>query len=254
MAGRSVGCLRKMSVKATYGRALWLSLREYAVWEPGRQVRIGDYGVVREHCFHHLGNIDQFNVQITPDRSPSQTAFLKVLSKNAMASRLGADALKELASLNLSFGGEGGACMYAGNSELTSVFATGGIGPQLKRQLAWKMHWKVVTGVRVAQQFSIVGTDEKNASVELAGDAALLDQFSAGTLTEGILKASGGLEVRGTSVTQFLGATGPISVELRQVKMIGDGLYGFQGDGRYIEPQYELTPVTDSPEAFNDAV
>ena len=244
-----------MAIKSAYGGALWRGLSEYAVWEPGRDIRIGDFGVIHEGCFDRLGSLkDVVGVELISDRDPSLAKAITARTESLVQGQVGGSATA-VASVEFAFKGAGGVLLTASDSTFTAAGNVLGIGSILKNSSKWKRHWKIVTGVRQAENFCFIGSSATDGKINISGDPTVLSG-ALPALLNGTLNTEAGLAVTGSDTTHYIGKRGTLAVELRQCKWFGGELKRGFADGETEEDDEDLLTfdvLRDPPDAFNDA-
>ncbi|PZP04250.1 MAG: hypothetical protein DI607_15505, partial [Sphingomonas hengshuiensis] len=79
-------------VRSIYGDAIWRGLREFAVWAPGTDVRLGDYGTMQDACFVRQGHLSDFGTFDFGEIRAASLTNLFLVSQNGVRNDLAASA------------------------------------------------------------------------------------------------------------------------------------------------------------------
>ena len=238
-----------MSLARSYNRLFKRSLLHYAAWSPLTDAyEVGDYGGFRRGVFQKLGNVREFGVDPKP-RPSGATVRFSFTSTGAVVVRTAAGATVDTfaadatqAKLDLSFQGNEGFFIRTKDLTVMEMPSVDAVARQLFRKRddsgrKWRLGWRVVRKVYVADDPAIFASSERQASFSLTGNSALLQQLELGNASADVAVSSSQ-----ASSLEIIGGKGPIALDLFRVPTLGRaGLESFApGDGAGDEGEPEL--------------
>ena len=188
-----------MPIVDTYTTAVHQNLRPYfANWEPGRPVRLGDYGPVAGYSIQILGNISDRGVGF--DRREDSRTDHKVFSSEGKAD-LRAHARGQSsanATLEINFSDADAVFFNAAECKHSLVADKPALGREIMRRYrdgGWNRSWAIVTDAISAGATTVAVSGAKGSSLvlEADGDVELID----------LAKISGSLNLRSQSNVGF---------------------------------------------------
>ena len=202
-----------MSQWERYVDAFRKDLGLWAVWEPGDSVDAGDYGRITGGRWLRLGSVWK-RLGEEPSEHIVESAPIDFQLGSASASAIGAGASADhvQALVRLDFKNEHALFVRATGSRKREVADLQDLAARIvARQLDWERHWLLVSSVRVAKVFSVVGATAAGSRVEVSGPVPDLQAFLAGGRVGADLTMSGSVGVK------FLGRSGAIHVDLVRI-------------------------------------
>lgn len=229
-------------MRSVYGKAIWRTLREYGVWQPGSDVRLGDFGQINEGCFVREGNIsDQVGCSITTIRTATLDTIFLTSEHGTRLDQEGS--AKSVGSVEFSFGKKAGVLVCAEGISADSVDDLQELGLRISEVPNWKSSYRVVTSVRRCLNFAVFATSSSGGSLRLAAAPEVLQAFTGGTS-----KLSSDISITGAGGLRLTGNAGALSVGVHKHALWGDNLK--QLEPGEIDPSTEIlvpyiTPVED---------
>jgi hypothetical protein len=217
-----------MSLARKYNTLLKRSLHHYAAWSPVTDAyEVGDYGGFRRGVFVKLGNIREFGVDPRPQAGSSIVSF-NFTSSGAVASRTQAGVAVESfgdepteAKLSIDFKGQNSLFIRTGEISVIEMPSVDQVAFRLCKAVddagrKWKLGWRTVRKVYVAENPTILASEERETGFSLSGTAGALKKLEIG-------QASVGIAVESTQARtlQILGGSGPIALDLFKVRPSG---------------------------------
>lgn len=222
-------------MKKSYGNTVWKDLGEYAVWQPGDPVALGDYGYIQDGCFSRLGNVTQFIGNMAAATSQSNIEQKLVKSKGSIENK---NSVNGLASLLLSFKRKHGVFLSAHKLQMSTYLDLTTLAARLASVPAWDRSWFVATTVREAESFVLLIAKSLELNVE--GSASDLQK-----LMDGSLSASVSLNIDSDAAFKLIGHAGPLSVQLHRLKNAGNAFKHLDHTDAE-QPTVFLAPYTDA--------
>lgn len=199
-------------MKKSYGSIIWKILKEYAIWQPGDPVSLGDYGVIRDGCFERMGNIRDHAGEI---EILTRTNLLPQLSLQSKHSVERSPLVRDLVRLSFAFGKTHGVVLSARDIRVNTFLEL----PKTARLIAgikgWDRSWYVVTSVRNAGKFFLLITRDQKISME--GPAGKIEELMAGNPED-----DASVQLSGALSLKLVGENAPLSVRLHQLKSRGE--------------------------------
>lgn len=226
---------------STYGRMVWQALREYAVWAPGENIRLGDYGVVRDGCFQRAGSLSDAIGDFQLKTRLSKLEGFFCTSAHAVQVRGSADD-GGLASVHFSFGKDCGSVLSITGVSASTVENLRDLAGALEASASYERKFQVVTTVRKAESLTVLISGSSGGEFSVSAKHEILDAF-----LQGGPDITAGLKVEGTVGLQVVGKTGPVSVQLHRLKVFGTG-FRHLGNESSTPAKYGLVPVFDPVE------
>jgi hypothetical protein len=225
-------------------------LGRHAVWQPGLQLEIGDYGRMEGGLFGiggsifvKLGNIADFGItQIKKTASEKmgwsftsngmKTAFIK----GDIAGGVGET------KLQIQCGSKESLFIRSAKSVVEQVDNLQIIADALQKIDKWKSHWKLIRELRRVQDGLVLVSNSGGGTIELTGglkEIQGLDQIGA--------KAGAGIRISGATSDRYSGINGPLLIGL--VRIIknpffgGDSAKEFSGTKGIDDRRYRIEEV-----------
>jgi hypothetical protein len=208
-----------MSEYQAYIKAFGSDLRSVAVWEPGTEVKLGDFGQIRKRKWEHLGNILDHFPSITPELleyTSSSLDRLNLGSAEVISTNMGAeyDMPAGNISMKIKFNGDNSCFVRADKCETRALKRVQAIAEFLVLTNKWERDWTFVNEVRSAERFLVLLGTKGGGEVQItASTSELLDEFSNGKIG-----ADAGIKISGSKVLQFIGKKGPIHMSLIRLR------------------------------------
>ncbi len=156
----------------------------FANWEPGRPIKMGDYGIMSDYSFCHLGNIADLGItfKVRADHSPDQKSFSSEGSTNIQLNAKGEAYAK--ATLEIGFAKKGAVFFNAAECRHSMIEDKPALGRrvmELHQSKTWEQAWAVVTDVVESKATTIVvsGADTSSILLEASADIASIDLSNA---------------------------------------------------------------------------
>jgi len=232
-----------------YVRAFKRDLDAWAVWEPGTQVELCDFGVVEGGRWSKLGSLWEL-VPKTEKDTVEESKPAELIFGSATISELDTQlsAPSDLASVTVRFGSTDSLFVRASKSIQSRVANLQDLSERLlKAKDKWKREWYLVTGVRRAAKFTVLSAGESNAEVKVSASVANLHSFLAGNIA-----ADAGLRFAGNVAFSFVGRSGPIHLDLARIRIRWwsgeEALRRFGQETRVDEVIYDEVRPTEVPD------
>lgn len=158
-----------------YTKAVHSNLRPlFANWEPGKPIKLGDYGILNKRMFNYLGNINQFGItfKTRKDNTCHHQRFIagdktdfKVIPKGEI-SLAGKPILQ--ASLEVNFNSENGVFFNAAGCEHDLIENKFDVEKQILKlhdEKTWKKGWVVITEIVKSKSTMILVSGNKTSSI-----------------------------------------------------------------------------------------
>lgn len=182
-----------MSIVSIYTNSVYENLKPlYANWEPGRPVKLGDFGVMRGGTFIYLGNIKGKELAIsfseTQDSARDQKFFTSQDSMDVRFYAKGAVPINGVvnakATLEVNFLSQDAVFFNAAECEYLMIEDKVALGKTVMDKYAndvWKREWVVVTDLVKAGATTIAVSAGKSASIvfEAIGDTERINLADA---------------------------------------------------------------------------
>jgi len=209
-----------MSAYLSYVKAFGRDLRKVAVWEPGANVQLGDYGAIRRQGWEKLGNIWDRIPDAGSELRAYQTSHLDLMSLGSaetITANAGIDYSGVAGALSTSIRFNEGHSVFvrAHDCETVSLKRVQDIAEKLAQSKVkvWEKNWTFVNEVCSAKRFLVLVSVFGGGQVRVtAKTSELLEAFNAGRLT-----SDSGIQITGPGLLQFLGRSGPIHISLTKV-------------------------------------
>ncbi len=222
-----------MSAFQTYMKTFKRDLQQTAVWPPGSNVQLGDYGRRVSGKWQKLGSIwdlIQKNSRLAATRNsktPSMKLGSGILVDNSTNAKYD-DAALMAVSASIKFDKNNSVFVSASDCETTSLTNVQMIGEALTNSGKWNRSWSLVSEIFTAEKLQVViaGNQGEEAKIE-AKTHKLLEQFTNGTAS-----TDAGIKVTGQGVVSYIGESGPLYFSLAKAKR---GMLG----GTQIAPDLE---------------
>ncbi|ACU63477.1 hypothetical protein [Chitinophaga pinensis] len=198
-------------MKKNYGHTIWKMLREYAIWQPGDIVALGDFGVIRDNCFERIGNIRDYISDTEIKAKANELGEVSVRSDYDVER----SNQKDIVNLNYQFKKNNGVLLSAREVQVNTFLELQKTARLIAAEERWDRSWFVVTSVRTAGRFVLVISKDLNMSIE--GEANAVDEF-----LEGRSDNASAVKLTGAINLKIVGGNGPLSVRLHQLKEQGD--------------------------------
>ena len=155
----------------------------YANWMPDQAIALGDYGILNDGIFTHLGNVSQWGVKGIVDSPQSGTDQIQFASKgaasvtfNAAGSVAVGGVLNTKPSLKIDFSSERGVFFNAAACKHHMVDDKNALAAAIMHLYRdgkgkWKRDWVVVTDFIEARAATIMVSGGSSASIELEATA-----------------------------------------------------------------------------------
>ncbi|MEM9455023.1 MAG: hypothetical protein AAGF11_12655 [Myxococcota bacterium] len=251
-----------MKLAKEYNTLLKQRLHHYAAWSPiTDRYEVGDFGAFRGGVFQKLGNIREFGVDPKP-RIGASTVKFSLTSSGAVMVRTQAGAQVDVfpaqpveAQLSIQFSGQ--RCTYIRTNalEVTEMPNVDAAAYQLRGHKdphgrRWKLGWRIVRKVYVADNPVILASAERNVSFSLTGQADALKQLEVGNASAAIDVSSSA-----SDALRIVGGRGPVALDLFKVRVTGraalDAFDQQGGGGGGGERESEITAREQSEPEFD---
>lgn len=226
---------------STYGRMVWQALREYAIWAPGENIKLGDYGVVRDGCFQRIGSLPDVIGDFQLKTRPSKLDGFFCTSSHVVHAR-GSGDVEGLASVRFSFGKECGSVLSITGVSANTVENLRDLADALEGSASYERKFQVVTTVRKAESLTVLISGSSGGELSVSAKNEVLDAF-----LQGAPDVTAGLNVEGAVGLQVVGKAGPVSVQLHRLKLLGTG-FRHLGNKDSTPAKYGLVPFFDAVE------
>jgi len=159
---------------------------QFANWEPGKPVRLGDYGYLKNNVFIYMGNIEDIGIsfEIRKDKGLDNRKF-KSSGINIKKINIGASAninsvVNVKAKLEISFTKENSVFFNAINCTTDMIRSKPKLGKDILNEYKngeWNIDYVVITDIMKSEATTIVISEEKNSSIlfEAIGDVSQID-------------------------------------------------------------------------------
>lgn len=212
-----------MGIAAQFSKRLHSELDAHAAWFPvANSFELGDYGMISDGVFNRLGNVREFDVEVTPRKSGSSS--LNFASEGTRVVRLVGDAEVNAlpdspidARLRIEFGGSSSFLAKAGKLTETSIPNVGQVAGKLASAPGFRRGYRVVWTTFTGHDCAVITSRSSNAALELSGKADALKLFDLGTIGAGVTVSS----ERDVGFSS-LGRTGVIGLRLFKLKLLRD--------------------------------
>lgn len=251
-----------MDLANHYAKTVRSQLLHHAAWSPVTDsFEVGDYGAIRKGVFQRLGNIREFGVEPVT-RTGSSSVSLDFTSAGTTMVRTAAGAKVDVfpaqpiqGELEIGFQGDSSVFIRTGTltvTELTTVDSIAGqlLGKRDPNGRTWRLGWRIIRKLYVADDPVILAAAEKGARISLTGRADALARFEAGQGSVGLTVSS-----KTTASLQILGGRGPVAFDLFKVRLGGQASVSFDlaGGDEPDEPARGEPELDDEwPDALDD--
>jgi hypothetical protein len=221
-----------------YTKAVYTNLRPlFANWEPGKPIKLGDYGLLKKKSFNYLGNINQFGItfKIRKDKTHNNQRFtagnntdFKIIPKGEI-SPAGIQCI--LASLEVDFKSENGVFFNAAGCEHNLIENKSDVEKKILRlyeEKKWKKRWVVITELVKSKSATILISGNKTSSILLEASESIQNI----DLADGSLK----LETKLTNNIGYSLITKDSLIPLMSLSRIQDKLF----EKPVVEPVYDM--------------
>ncbi|HVO59373.1 MAG TPA: hypothetical protein VMT53_00485 [Terriglobales bacterium] len=161
----------------TYANAVAKSLARHAIWEPGADINVGDYGIIRNGCFTRLGSIVDFGLEAPETRETRETSFeFCTGAASSMSGSVKSETLWASGSVGAHWSGGGGVYVGAKKASLCTIHNLWHTTSQVRDSIsAWKWTWKLVREVRrVEGALFLLGEERTKAGrIDLQGEVTV---------------------------------------------------------------------------------
>jgi hypothetical protein len=179
------------SIVEIYTEAVRDNLRPlFANWEPGTPLELGDYGLLNDDCFIHIGNIKDLGIKfnIRKDETKDNKSFA---SKGSTDIKFGVKGSVNIdgtvntkATLELAFSSEESVFFNAAECYFQMIEDKAAIGKSimnLYKTKDWDRSWAIVTDIVQAGATTIAISGGKSSSIifEAVGDVNRIDLADA---------------------------------------------------------------------------
>ncbi len=160
-----------------YTKAVYTNLRPlFANWEPGKPIKLGDYGLLKKRTFNYLGNINQFGItfKIRKDNTRHNQKFTAGNSTDVTfiprgeISPVGIKCIQ--ASLEVDFKNENGVFFNAVECEHNLIENKSDVEKKILKlyeERKWKKNWVVITELIKSKSATILVSGNKFSSILL---------------------------------------------------------------------------------------
>lgn len=179
------------SIAEIYTRTVYENLRPlYANWEPGRPVKLGDFGVMRDRTLILLGNVGQFGIEFTTRTDPAsdQKYFSSEGETQITFYAKGSVGVSGIANpragVEIKFFSRRAVFFNAAGCSYTMIADKVELGRQVMERFKageWQREWAVVTDLVEAKSTTVIvsGGDEAMILMEATGDIANINLADA---------------------------------------------------------------------------
>lgn len=179
------------SIVNIYTDTVYENLRPlYANWEPGKPVQLGDFGILRDHTFINLGNIDNFNLTFheRTDSTKDQKIFTSKDSVEVKFHARGSVPVSGIvntkASLEVSFSNQDAVFFNAAECEYSMISDKVALGKNimsLYEKGDWQREWVIVTDLIRAGATTLAISGGRSATIvfEATGDVERINLAEA---------------------------------------------------------------------------
>lgn len=205
-------------MKNIYGKIIWKALNEYGVWQPGSDIRLGDYGTIAGGCFDRRGNI-YVETQSDPQSTIEATLDnLMIVSEGGVQSDFSASK-DNIGAIEFCFENKAGAVFIADGIEAASISDLAALNLLIDGLERWKSNYRIVTSVRRCSHFALFVTNTKGGKLKLSAKLELLSAF-----LEGQCSLSNQIKVTGASGLSLIGSNGAVSIQAHKRTLWGHDL------------------------------
>ncbi|MFT3912388.1 MAG: hypothetical protein QM737_23375 [Ferruginibacter sp.] len=208
-----------MGLEKKYKKSIANELNRFAIWEPGENISLGDYGVVENGDFQKMGNIkDDFKTQFSIQRTPkSFWEYASVGTKHSdNSSTVGLDGkqipVNGKACFQISFENAFSLFIRTNNSVNSNIANLNEVCKQLRTIKQWKFKWCFVVGIKAADNSIILMNSKANSNILIEGSAAAITKFSNVTIN-----SKHKIEISGDAALKYVGIKGPFLMVLVQL-------------------------------------
>jgi hypothetical protein len=207
-----------MTLQPAYSRAVAAQLGCFAVWQPGSEAALGDYGTLKQGRFERLGNIAEFNIPIsatTPTRNFWEFSSKGVASMVSKVKASGKDRalnLSAAASLDISFRTENSLFVRAHACAWEEITKIREMAIAARERPEWDFGWRIISGRRIAQQLVLLMNTTANAKASIQGSLDLINGLQRGQVQLGTEA-----EVTGEAALKYFGPGGAFLIDLVRV-------------------------------------
>lgn len=198
----------------------------WAVWEPGNEIELWEFGTIGDGQFISLGNIwDEFLTRYDADKEKISSDLKLVLGSATISDVQATVNAGGLASFSLGFSNRDSLFLRAHNSSYCSIPNLYNLAKRIQKIGEWKSSkWYLVSGVRSAERFTVLTANEDGGSIEV--NASLSDLQA---LRDGIADADASINFSGSVGLSYVGGSGPIHIDLVQINKHGVSPKSFKG-------------------------
>jgi hypothetical protein len=246
-----------MSLARQYNNALKQNVLHFAAWNPITDpYEVGDFGAFRQGVFQKLGNIREF--RIDPEaRAGGTSAFDYSAAGTRVVRAVGGAEVAAFpagpvdATLSIEFSGASSVYLKVAKVQQYEMPAVDAVASRLRgrrdpRGRTWKVGWRVVRKVYLAESPVILASSARNTSFTLSARADVLKAVELG---------QGSLEVAVSASTQdvvkIANGNGPIALDLFRLKLLGGTqLEALPREGTDLDDRWPADVEDDSEDLF----
>lgn len=179
------------SIAEIYTEAVYDNLKPlYGNWEPGRPVKLGDFGLLRGRIFIYLGNIEERGIsfQTRTDPAKDQKYFSSAgdtqINFYAKGSVTSSGVVNEKARVEIRFSSRKAVFFNAAGCSYTMIADKVALGRRvmdLFRRGEWQREWAIVTDLVEAESttLAVSGADQAAIAFEATSDVPYIDLADA---------------------------------------------------------------------------
>ena len=166
-----------MNLAKIYTDEVYQNLRPlYANWEPTKPIKLGDFGLMNDNFFNHLGNISAFKINFNVRESPAKD--YKNFSSRGSVSVSTHDKgsfpingiMNASAALEINFSNEDAVFFNAADCNYKMIDDKVRLGEEIMEKFhaqVWKHEWAIVTDLVQAGSTTVAISGAKNAGLLL---------------------------------------------------------------------------------------
>lgn len=163
------------SIVKIYTDAVYDNLKPlHANWEPGRPIKLGDFGILRDRTFIHLGNLSDLGIAFDerPDLANDQKFFTSQDSVEVKFNAKGSVPISGIvnvnASLEVNFTSQNAVFFNAADCDYLMIENKVALGKEIMEKFEnneWQREWVVVTDLVKAGATTLAISGGRSASI-----------------------------------------------------------------------------------------
>lgn len=190
----------------------------WAIWEPGQKVSLFNYGKVDNGKWNKLGSLWEL-VEKTKNDTSEVTKETDIQLGSASISNIQQDAevgnKVASASITINFSNEAHLLVKLFGSKKETIVSLQNLADRLIAVYGekWNRDWYLVSGLRTAKNFSVLGASKPNSEIRLNASLPVINDFLSGNM-----KNNTSVQTSGSVMFSYLGCSGPVYMDLVRIR------------------------------------